>query len=395
MIPVSLDKMDQAAIESLRDQAIPEGRTLDYKRDLPIKNGKLDDEIVEDVVALANANGGDIVYGVSEKRYGQKKLNVPEEIVGVPELTASDGPTVVSQIENKLRDSISPRLPALHLRMVGVFSRGPVLVVRVGNSFVGPHMITLGRCKFYTRNSVGKCEMDMHEIRSAFLATGSLPEQLRKFRASRLDLLINERSARTPMGSRYVAIHLVPLSALGIGISVDVVEAKRKHAELLRPVKSSGWDARMNADGVIAFAGHDPRDDKSLQCTSFVQLFRNGSIESVSSSIFPIQGHDGISIAAFEDHLKVAIGNHLSLYRALGVPAPVYLMLTLVNVRGMRLVFGPHFSGSEGTIDRDVLYVDEVVVDDLEADVDTLLHPAFEIIWHSAGEDTRRTVPKR
>jgi predicted HTH transcriptional regulator len=65
---LSLTQIDEALLESLRADHVREGRQLDYKETLP---GARDDdkrEFLSDVTSFANAAGGDIIYGLRERR---------------------------------------------------------------------------------------------------------------------------------------------------------------------------------------------------------------------------------------------------------------------------------------------------------------------------------------
>jgi hypothetical protein len=55
MLPLSLEKIDEALLLELCEEGCPESQTLEFKRELP---GKLDQdkhELCKDVVALVNA----------------------------------------------------------------------------------------------------------------------------------------------------------------------------------------------------------------------------------------------------------------------------------------------------------------------------------------------------
>src|SRR6266511_1348956 len=81
---IPLGQVNAALLESLRENAVAESRQLDYKERLP---GERDDdkrELLGDVTALANTAGGDLIYGVRERRDAQGATGEPEAIVGLP-----------------------------------------------------------------------------------------------------------------------------------------------------------------------------------------------------------------------------------------------------------------------------------------------------------------------
>ena len=66
MIDKAIDKIEPADLERLVQNGVAEGRTLEYKEELP--GGTDDDrrEFLGDVSAFANASGGDLIYGAEE-----------------------------------------------------------------------------------------------------------------------------------------------------------------------------------------------------------------------------------------------------------------------------------------------------------------------------------------
>ena len=56
------------------------------------------------------------------------------------------------------------------------------LIVRIPKSWNSPHMIDFrGKTKFYTRNSAGKHQMDIDELRMSFSLSESIIEKIKSF----------------------------------------------------------------------------------------------------------------------------------------------------------------------------------------------------------------------
>jgi len=52
--------------------------------------------------------------------------------------------------------------------------KGFIILVRIPQSFASPHMVKFqNTSRFFCRNSAGKYQLDVQEIRNAFLATDS------------------------------------------------------------------------------------------------------------------------------------------------------------------------------------------------------------------------------
>src|SRR4051812_22865379 len=111
MIPRQIQAVTIEDLEALVTDAVREGKTIEYKQELP--GGKDDDkkEFLADVSSFANASGGDVIFGISETRDGQgKTTGIPEAILGLPGV---NGDQEIRRLEQMLRDGIEPRIPGL------------------------------------------------------------------------------------------------------------------------------------------------------------------------------------------------------------------------------------------------------------------------------------------
>lgn len=176
MIPKSLNEIAEADIQELKEAGIEEGKTIEYKRECP---GTRDDEkreFLADISSFANTEGGDIIYGVDEDK------GVITDVLGV---SSPDFDAEILRLENLIRDGISPRI-STGFRVVPSASR-KLLVIRIEKSWIGPHRVIFrGHDKFYARTSAGKFPLDVTQLRSAFLQSATLSEQINGFRLDRI-----------------------------------------------------------------------------------------------------------------------------------------------------------------------------------------------------------------
>src|SRR3954451_17276289 len=70
MIEKPVQGISKDDIDALVADEVREGRTLDYKEKLPGNADKDKKEFLADVSSFANAGGGDMIFGVVEKRDG-------------------------------------------------------------------------------------------------------------------------------------------------------------------------------------------------------------------------------------------------------------------------------------------------------------------------------------
>jgi hypothetical protein len=379
LIQKPLGHVEKVDIDSLVTNEVREGRTLEYKEALPTNSDDDKREFLADVSSFANASGGDLLYGVTEKRdTGGKTTGIAESASGLAGVNADQE---VRRLDSMIRDGIQPRIAGVHIRAVEGFSSGPVLLVRIQKSYAAPHMVTFKNLsRFFSRNSGGKYQLDVGEIRSAFALSETLPERIRRFRDERLARILAGETPVPVQDGAKVVLHLLPLSSLDPTSQLDV-EQVAAQAMKLAPLYSSGWDKRFNFDGYLT---HNT-DSASKVCHSYVQFFRSGAIEAVDSRIL-INGDGGKSFPArpVEDELMTALKEYLPAYKALGVEPPVVVMVSLLGVRGYYISAG-QFRDARGDFDRDVLLLPDLLIEDLSVSVELLLKPAFDAMWQASG----------
>jgi hypothetical protein len=89
MIQKPLDRIEKEDIDSLVANEVREDRTLEYKQALPTNSDDEKREFLADISSFANASGGDILYGVEEKRDASgKTTGIPENATGIAGLNA-------------------------------------------------------------------------------------------------------------------------------------------------------------------------------------------------------------------------------------------------------------------------------------------------------------------
>src|SRR6185437_6300972 len=162
---------------------IAEHKILEYKQSLNIGTGDERAGCLADVSSFANASGGDILFGIGEERdENGKPTGIPAEVIP---LEFGNPATECARIEQLEESGIQPRIPIVQVKAIEIPDRGRVIVVRVGKSWIAPHMVTYAnRSRFYSRNSsTGKVQLDVQQIGAAFAAQRDLGERLQGWKA--------------------------------------------------------------------------------------------------------------------------------------------------------------------------------------------------------------------
>ncbi len=375
-----LDLLEEADIRSLMEDEVPESKVIDYKKRLPGPSELEKKEFLRDVSSFANASGGHLVYGIAEEN------GVPVKICG---LAGIDPDKEILRLESMVQTGISPRIPGISMRSVPMEGGKFVIVVRIPKSWAYPHMITKGSSKFYSRNSAGKYPLDVFEIRTAFSLTGTATERMRNFRAETLAKIVAGETPTPLNDGPKMVFQIVPFGAFEPGSRFDVSSLVQKYKSgkgtLPLPLTGlfSSW--RYNFDGLLTY------DDRG----SYSQVFVSGIIEAVDSFVLSDKSDDQISadgekvIASvkYEETLLEALPKYTCIQEYLGVEPPVFVMLSLLGVKGRFMqVQTPEFSGHKNVqIDRDALLVPEIMVESFDYSPEEVLRPAFDAIWRAAG----------
>jgi hypothetical protein len=372
MIPKALNEIAEADIRELKEAGIEEGKTIEYKRESP---GTRDDEkreFLADVSSFANTEGGDIIYGVDEDK------GVITDIGG---LSSPDFDAEILRLENLIRDGISPRI-STGFRVVPCAS-GKLLVIRIEKSWIGPHRVIFrGHDKFYARTSAGKFALDVAQLRTAFLQSATLSEQIYGFRLDRIIDIANNRAPLPLATDPKLVLHIIPLGALSEQAQFDV-SAFHRNQILHRPWNTSGWNPRMTFDGAMLHTWADTDG----RVTSYTHFFRNGILEAVTTSLLETQQVPGsrlIPHAAFEGEVLKYLPSCFESLHHIGVRPPASVALTLIGVRGLRMAstYGLH-QGNE--IREEMLIIPGTIVDSFSMPANEILRPMFDRIWNACG----------
>ncbi|HTU35958.1 MAG TPA: ATP-binding protein, partial [Candidatus Acidoferrum sp.] len=329
MIPKPFLQIGKDDIDALVTDATREGRTIEYKQELAVRTDAEKKEFLADVSSFANASGGDLLLGVEEERDAAgKTTGVPSVVDGLAGINAD---RVIQQLENIIRTGVEPRIPGLQIKAVDGFPSGPVIVIRVPQSWAAPHMI-LASPRFYSRTSVGKAPLGVPEIRAAFVQSETLPERIRRFREERIGRIVAGEGPVPLVAGPTAIFHLVPTQNFHSGARIDVVPFLRG-SRFIVPLSRGANGQKLNLDGYVSWM---PVDNVSGLSSSYVQVFRDGSIEAVDVVNHPGLGSDKwdwVSAKDFEADLIVFLRTCLDLYKAIEIEAPLTAILSWVGVQ--------------------------------------------------------------
>ena len=217
---VSADSISESRIESLIASKVPEGEQIEFKESLQARGDGTPDpwmsgknrigdrdkrEMLEEVVAFANAHGGVLFLGIRES---EEKPAVADEISPVPRCEE-----LAERLKLVFRDCVEPQLPVLEIFAVPVegADNDGVVVIRVGRSRLAPHRVT--KTLVCPVRRADRCEkMTMREIQDMTLNV-----------ARGLELLEKRFSERSESFSKEFEFLHTPDTAFGLRITARPV----------------------------------------------------------------------------------------------------------------------------------------------------------------------------
>ncbi|WP_338312515.1 AlbA family DNA-binding domain-containing protein [Bradyrhizobium sp. TM239] len=371
---VNFDAISETDLTQQILAGVPEGILVDYKRamygfaDADVK------ELLKDVSSFANTSGGHLVIGIDESG------GIPTAITPL----TGDADKDLQRLENLVRDGLEPRISGIRMKSVAV-SGGYVLLLRIPKSWNPPHRVSARNAnRIYGRNSAGSYEFSVEELRVVFTSSATAADRVRSFRAERLAKIdASEAIAPLMKNNGRLVLHLLPASSFGLENRIDVAAAQRLQ-ELLKPMSSMGYSPRINFDGFSNLS-----HGTGGKCISYTQIFRTGAIEAVKVRVTGdlIDGTVWVPALTFDRSILEQLPHYLAALRQLEVPPPIFLMITLQGVRGARLGIDQRPFDDPPPIDRDVLELPEVVIEQYGSDesYQRAVRPAFDALWNTAG----------
>lgn len=372
-----IDKIDCDDLKRLIDDEVYENTNIDYKSQLGFTTeGKND--LLSTCSAMANTNGGDILYGITEKRdvTGQP-MGLPENIEGI---TIDNWDKTKLSIEQILNDYIQPHIQGIGLNRIVCANNRIVIIVRVPASILAPHMTFMDKCsRFYKRNSGGNQIMDYNEINNSFKRAIHLHERLEKFRRMRVQTIQFEGKER-PIdldGTAKIFLHILPFFSEDYFLDFS----KKEIFELTQsifPLNDNGYNFRLNFDGRLIYTKN-----------SYVQIFRDGSVEYCDNTRFRPRRIDGEDVGVidgkiFENDILRCTEKIIQLYDSVGLKLPIMVYITIVSVKG-HIMYNNGPLDYRKLIDKDNLYFPGLIIENTMIDIAEKFKPIFDILWNAAG----------
>jgi len=386
IIPDRFNEVNQDFLESLIKNRIEENIHLDYKEQLG-NNA----EIAKDLSSFANSDGGNIIYGMREV------TNKPTEIIPINQ------PNLREKFDQIARNGIDPsldvRILPIDVNIEG--NKGQVFLIYIPRKYPILHQ-AIKRGKYYKRTEFTSSPMSNYEIETAFKLAYNYEEKIINLFQNRLHALNNgEYHLNIPSPNRML-IHMISIDALNANRSLDLEIVFNNFENHLKPPGCIlGRNIERNLHVLLVSCGPDPYSDTYV---GYVQLYRNGMIEAIDSSLLkPTTQLHGRSYTRpvkklgmwyLEKNIIHSCNMYLNTLEKIGVSLPIYLFLSFTHMRDYKISLVPYedtFMGRDSdAAKKDEILLQRIKIDDFEVDFEKKLKPSFDIFWNAFNQPGSR-----
>jgi Schlafen, AlbA_2 len=368
-------------LRTLIKSEIAEGQTIEFKRLIDITDENAKKKLSAEIASFANASGGDIVFGIDEKEGRASKL--------IP-LPAFDPDKTELQLRQIFNSNIEPPVPGLQFCSVEVGPKKFALVLRIPRSWSRPHALVGEFPQFPVRDGNRRRTFTLRELREAFGLSASIAARMKEFRAERIASLVND-NAPAPLSSRTLfVLHVMPQSAFDTPQSVDL-SFLMKDDTLIWAMRDTGPSKKLNFDGVLSYFPGDHLPVQSKAVRAYVQVFRDGCVEAVTTEIFhddEVEQQPKIIFSSYEESVEKALRNHLNLLQKLEIDPPIFVSLAFIGAKDYSLLLPGKYGldKSSSPIGRDVLIVPETPIYEYSSTYYDVLKESFDRVCQTCGE---------
>ncbi len=374
LINKELNDISELDLQHLIDEEEIESKTLDYKAQLPGNTDSNKKEFLADVSSFSNAGGGDLILGIKQDNLTGKPIG-PLEGIPIPNLDNE-----ISRLDNIIRNGLEPNIPEslIKIKEVRLTNSNFVIIIRLSRSWIGPHRISFKDWhRFYSRSTNGKYPLDVQELRYAFLVSETLLENIKRFRQNQLSKIIARETPFPLIYKKITVLHLIPFNAFKPGQSFNLEEIYNLD---FRPLFTTGYRQRYNLDGAL-FYFQQENDPKT---STYLQVYRNGIIESAEDFLGEEIPDNLFPITLIEENLINKMNLYLKNLKLLKIEPPVFLFLSFIGYKGYRIIEREPLMMKE-SIDRDILLLPEVIIENFEEEASQILKYCFDALWNAFG----------
>lgn len=376
MLPSTLPQLTEEFFLRVCDEQWSETQTLEFKAVLPRGDEVARQEFRKDVCAMANADGGDLVFGISDVNgFANAVLAINDAGVDATK----------RRLQQILESKVEPRIHGIQFHACQIAAGGFVLVLRIPSSYEGPHRFgPATEHRFPIRNDSLTTDMTYEQLRNTFGREITLLEKAAQFRLRRVSRIVSGQTPRKLAAGVTMAMHIVPICGLAGRANVDVAGMAANH-DVLRIDPQYSGKRHANLDGVVMYPYDDPNG-----VDSYSQVFRDGCLEIVKNVQHDPRHSDPSPWLVGQwvgDQLRGGLQIYAAAAPAMKIHGPIVVSISLMGTSGTTLTLGQR-SATRNPIFEDRLDIPEILIQDISEvlDLDKMTRPIMDVLYQCYGE---------
>lgn len=375
-----VDQLSNGDILSLIEDQIPESLTLDYKRDFKLKDDSDRSELLADITAFHNTEGGIIIFGLEDEK------DENNQNTGIPKLPSENKVLIdnydneKNKIEETIKNNTDPQLNNLRFSTLLDINGCKVFAISVPKNQSLPTRVSFkNSSKFFRRRNTGKYLLDTHELCNLFIKNMEMRDRAKQFIQKRIELIKINPVWDTISEMPSILLHIIPLSNMD-NTSLEFLPGSFHNNMIskLPPIMSSGYRYNHTFDGFVIHTNPYP------DVYSYNSIFRDGCIEVFTTGVYMQDTGNNYFLSG--EILAVEILKQINqaseFYTTVPIEAPFCISLALNNIKGVP--FSGLYRHKKG-FRNDSLLFPIVIIQNFKLDYHKAMESLFHIIWQSAG----------
>lgn len=352
-----------------------ENEYIDYKKNFAFleiqsdKKGLIASKISEfknDICSFANADGGYLVFGISDENGCAKEIvgiDIPEENTDKFELDR----------RNNL-NAISPKVPYLKFKFIKLPNDKYVLIIYIKHDNFAPyvHIENEHNYQIYTRSGNGKRTMTYAELKNMFNQSIALDKEIFNYRTERINYYKNQAEATTDTRSRFLLFHIIPETFLDASYNKNMFVLDKFNGRNFSSIFS---DFRCATVSIPCVDGLRYVQYESHYEPSECYIYNNGIIECYSVLDDTVLHADEqkypngyIPWVYIWKKFQNTYEKYTDKFKDIYSSDKIFLCVSIVGCKGVASEGEMGFFRHMGKIDRDLVVCSPVCIDNLNDD---------------------------
>lgn len=313
-------------------------------------------EFRSDICSFANAEGGYLLYGISDRN------GMANELCGI-EIQGNNTDRFELDRKNNL-SSIMPQMPPVKFKFILLENGKYVVIIAVSHDAFSPyiHLEDESNYRIYRRMGNGKRSIGYMELRNMFLQSRSLENEILNFRKERISFFCDQNETVSGDDYRFLLLHIFPETFTDPSHNKSVFSLERSgevsYASIFIEI-GGFYDSIPNVEG-LRYRQHSGEAECSVGKNGSIECFV--PLDNWYISKFANINREGIAWAALWDIIQSVVANYSEVMLPTLETPRFYVCISIVGCKGLITEhngLGTHV----GSVDRNRLICSPVTFD--------------------------------